>query len=88
MLVIGGPNTVTGAVVGAFMVTAAFEGLRSVEARLNEAGLFADQVVGLTEIVLALAMIAVLILRPGGLFPTREIGALMMRRRDKEKDSR
>jgi branched-chain amino acid transport system permease protein len=88
MLVIGGPNTVTGAVVGAFMVTAAFEGLRSVEARLNEAGLFADQVVGLTEIVLALAMIAVLILRPGGLFPTREIGALMMRRRAKEKDSR
>jgi branched-chain amino acid transport system permease protein len=88
MLVIGGPNTVTGAVVGAFMVTAAFEGLRSVEARLNEAGLFADQVVGLTEIVLALAMIAVLILRPGGLFPTREIGALVMRRRAKEKDSR
>jgi branched-chain amino acid transport system permease protein len=85
MLVIGGPNTVTGAVVGAFVVTAAFEGLRSVEARLNEAGLFADQVVGLTEIVLALAMIAVLILRPGGLFPTREIGALIMRRRN-EKD--
>ena len=88
MLVIGGPNTVTGAVVGAFMVTAAFEGLRSVEARLNEAGLFADQVVGLTELVLALAMIAVLILRPGGLFPTREIGALIMRRRPKEKDDR
>jgi branched-chain amino acid transport system permease protein len=88
MLVIGGPNTVTGGVVGAFIVTAAFEGLRSVEARLNEAGLFADQVVGLTEIVLALAMIAVLILRPGGLFPTREIGALIMRRRPKEKDYR
>ena len=26
-------------------------------------------------------MIAVLVLRPGGLFPTREIGALIMRRR-------
>jgi branched-chain amino acid transport system permease protein len=86
MLVIGGPNTVTGAVVGAFIVTAAFEGLRAVEARLNEAGLFADQVVGLTEIVLALAMIAVLVLRPGGLFPTREIGALIMRRRERWKD--
>jgi branched-chain amino acid transport system permease protein len=88
MLVIGGPNTVTGAVVGAFIVTAAFEGLRSVEAHLNEAGLFADQVVGLTEIVLALAMIAVLVLRPGGLFPTREIGTLVMRRRGKEEEPR
>jgi branched-chain amino acid transport system permease protein len=86
MLVIGGPNTVTGAVAGTFIVTAAFEGLRSVEARLNAAGLFADQVVGLTEIVLALAMIAVLVLRPGGLFPTRELGTLMTRRRSKERD--
>jgi branched-chain amino acid transport system permease protein len=86
MLVIGGPNTVTGAVVGAFIVTAAFEALRSVEARLNEAGLFSDQVVGLTEVVLALAMIAVLVLRPGGLFPTREIGTLIAHWRSKEKD--
>jgi branched-chain amino acid transport system permease protein len=86
MLVIGGPNTVTGAVVGTFLVTIAFEGLRSIEARLNEAGLFSDQVVGLTEIVLALAMIAVLIVRPGGLFPTREIGALILRGRAKQKD--
>jgi branched-chain amino acid transport system permease protein len=86
MLVIGGPNTVTGAVVGAFIVTAAFEGLRTIESRLNEAGLFADQVVGLTEIVLALAMIAVLVLRPGGLFPTREIGTLLARRLSRNKE--
>lgn len=86
MLVIGGASTVTGAVAGAFVVTAAFEGLRSVEARLNASGLFSDQVIGLTEIVLAIAMIAVLVLRPGGLFPTREIGALIVRRRTKQKD--
>ena len=29
---------------------------------------------GLTELTLAIAMILVLVLRPGGLFPTREIG--------------
>jgi len=86
MLVIGGPSTVTGAVVGTFLVTIAFESLRAIEARLNEAGLFSDQVVGLTEIVLALAMIAVLVLRPGGLFPTREIGTLIKQRRVKPKD--
>lgn len=74
MLVIGGPNTVTGAVFGAFMVTFAFEGLRAVEAALNRSALFAEPVVGLTEFALAIAMITVLSLRPGGLFPTREIG--------------
>ena len=74
MLVIGGPNTVTGAVFGVFVVTFSFEGLRSVESALNRSQLFTDPVVGLTEFVLAIAMIAVLSFRPGGLFPTREIG--------------
>jgi branched-chain amino acid transport system permease protein len=79
MLVIGGANTVTGAVIGTFLVTGAYEGLRAFEGVINESKVFAEQVVGVTEIVLALAMIAVLILRPGGLFPTREIGAALQR---------
>ena len=83
MLVIGGANTVTGAVIGTFLVTVAYEGLRGIEGALNEAKVMADPVIGLTEIVLALAMIGVLILRPGGLFPTREIGALLSRRATK-----
>lgn len=81
MLVIGGTNTVTGAVVGAFIVTAAYESLRGLEALLNEAQIGGEPVIGLTEIVLAIAMIAVLALRPGGLFPAREIGALLARGR-------
>jgi branched-chain amino acid transport system permease protein len=81
MLVIGGTGTVSGAVFGCFAVTFAFEGLRSIEGALNRAQLFSEQVVGLTEIVLALAMIGILILRPGGLFATAEIGALLSRRR-------
>lgn len=80
MLVIGGANTVTGAVIGTFIVTLAYESLRGLEGVLNEAKVMADQVVGLTEIVLALAMIGVLVLKPGGLFPTREIGAILIRR--------
>lgn len=79
MLVIGGATTVTGAVVGTFIVTVAYEALRGLEGVLNEAKLMDDPVIGLTEIVLAMAMIAVLVLRPGGLFPTREIGALIAR---------
>jgi branched-chain amino acid transport system permease protein len=85
MLVIGGANTVTGAVIGTFIVTIAYEGLRGLEGFLNEAKVTAEPVIGLTEIVLALAMIAVLILRPGGLFPTREIGTLLRRRMETRK---
>jgi branched-chain amino acid transport system permease protein len=81
MLVIGGTSTVSGAVFGCFVVTFAFEGLRSVESALNRAQLFAEQVVGLTEVALALAMIGILILRPGGLFATAEIGAARLFRR-------
>ncbi len=88
MLVIGGANTVTGAVVGTFIVTIAYEGLRGLEGALNEAKVTAEPVIGLTEIVLALAMIAVLVLKPGGLFPTREIGALLMRRKAKMETTR
>lgn len=87
MLVIGGPNTVTGAVLGTLIVTTVYESLRTVEGALNESGIFSGQVIGLTEIVLALAMIAVLALRPGGLFPTREIGTLLLRRRQNVPDA-
>jgi len=80
MLVIGGMNTVSGAVIGTFLIALLFEGLRALETALNASGAFADQVVGVTEIVLALAMMAVMFLRPGGLFAATEIGPLILRR--------
>jgi branched-chain amino acid transport system permease protein len=86
MLVIGGANTVTGAVFGAIIVTVAFESLRARESGINQAQIFSEQVVGLTEIVLALAMIAMLSLRPGGLFATHEIGTLLNRLVRKKED--
>lgn len=84
MLVIGGANTVTGAVAGTILVTFAYEGLRGTEGALNATALGAGQIVGLTEIVLALAMIAVMIVKPGGLFPNREIGHILTRARRKK----
>lgn len=81
MLVIGGASTVSGAVLGTFIVSFAFEGLRAIEGGLNRAQIFADQIVGLTEVALACAMILVLVLRPGGLIATTEIGALRPFRR-------
>ena len=83
MLVIGGTATVSGAVFGAFLVTAAFESLRAFEGFMNRAEIFKEQIVGLTEIALACAMIGLLIVRPGGLFATAEVGALLARRRNR-----
>ena len=76
MLVIGGAATVSGAVFGTFAVTAAFELLRSLENTINAAQFLNRPVVGLTEIVLACAMIGTLILKPGGIIEIREIGEL------------
>ncbi len=87
MLVIGGPGTVTGAVVGSYLVTLAFESLRALEAYLNRAHIFAEQVVGLTEVVLALAMIGILVLRPGGLVASREVGTWLLRRISRKGDA-
>ena len=84
MLVIGGANTVTGAVAGTILITFAYEGLRGTEGALNAGATGAGQVVGLTEIVLALAMIAVMIVKPGGLFPNREIGHILTRARRRQ----
>ena len=84
MLVIGGANTVTGAVAGTVLITVAYESLRGTEAALNASSFGAGQVIGLTEIVLALAMIVVMILKPGGIFPNREIGHILSRMRSKK----
>ncbi len=73
MLIVGGPRTVSGAVVGTVLVTGAFQGLRTIENQINIEHLVPFQVVGLTEIILAVVLIVVLALRPGGLIEEREI---------------
>jgi branched-chain amino acid transport system permease protein len=75
MLIIGGSLTVSGAVVGTFAVTIAYELLRYTESTINIAQVFSKPLVGLTEVVLACAMIVVLIVRPAGIMGAREIGA-------------
>jgi len=73
MLVIGGPGSVSGAVLGTVLVTLAFEGFRALEGQLNIHQVFGGQVFGLTEFLLALAMIAILIFRPTGVMRGREL---------------
>jgi branched-chain amino acid transport system permease protein len=73
MLIVGGPRTVSGAIVGTLLVTAVFEALRAVENTISLERLVPFEVVGLTGIALAIFLILILALRPGGLLEEREI---------------
>jgi branched-chain amino acid transport system permease protein len=81
MLIIGGANSVSGATIGTIAVALTSEWLRQIEnwtntQRTNETffgNLIPFQLVGFTEIVVAVAMILVLTIRPAGLTGGREI---------------
>jgi len=80
MLIIGGQGSVAGAVVGTVVVSGVAEGLRSLEYTLNiqrqsvplVAQLFPQQVVGITDFALALALLLILYRRPAGIMQGRE----------------
>lgn len=81
MLIIGGAGSVSGAAIGAIAVALTSEWLRQIENWVNIqrstettiGNLIPFQLVGFTEIIVAVAMILVLIVRPAGLTGGREI---------------
>ncbi len=81
MLVIGGSGSVSGATIGAIAVALSSEGMRQIENWWNlnrqtgtRVGEFLPfQLIGFTEIVIAISMILVLILRPTGIMAGREL---------------
>jgi branched-chain amino acid transport system permease protein len=73
MLVIGGPYSVSGAVIGTLVVTAAREGLRAVENYINILQIFPEGFFGFTEVVLAIVLILILIYRPSGILGNQEL---------------
>ena len=73
MLVIGGPYSVSGAVVGTLVVTAAREVLRGIENYVNILNLFPQGFFGFTEVVLAIVLILILVYRPTGILGSREL---------------
>ena len=80
MVVLGGMGSITGAVVGAAILTLAPEYLRDVEDGMD-LGLFSfGALFGLSQIILAVAFILVMIFRPQGLFGDREIGLGLLAR--------
>ena len=71
MLVVGGLGSVSGAVIGAFVVTAVFEIMRRIEDRID--------VPGITQIVVALVILLVLYRRPNGLMGLSEADDVLSR---------
>jgi len=73
MLVIGGPGGVSGAVIGTVVVTLVREGLRASVNGVNIAQVLPNALVWFTEVFLAIGLILILILRPGGIMGGREL---------------
>jgi branched-chain amino acid transport system permease protein len=73
MLVIGGPYSVSGAVIGTLVVTAVRELLRAIENYVNILQIFPQGFFGFTEVVLAVVLIVILIYRPSGILGSREL---------------
>ena len=72
MAIIGGVNSITGALVGASLVTALNEVLRRVEEGVDVAGLHIKTATGMSAAVLGIALILTLRLRPAGLLSSYE----------------
>lgn len=73
MLIIGGRNSLWGAVIGSVLVSTLAELFRRLEAGTQLAGVHLSIPVGSTELLIALSMLVVLILRPDGLTGGKEV---------------
>lgn len=80
MLVIGGSRSMSGAVVGALVLSAVSELLRRVGAGITVGPVTIPRFAELTPVLLALFMLLVLILRPAGLTGGRELRLPRFRR--------
>jgi branched-chain amino acid transport system permease protein len=87
MLVIGGPYSVSGAVVGTLVVTTAREVLRAIENYINILQVFPEGFFGFTEVVLAIVLILILVFRPTGIMGSREFLWPLFRRKPRTSET-
>ena len=80
MIVLGGMGSITGAVVGAVVMTILPEYLRPIDEGFTLGGFASPPLYGLSQILIALGFILVMIFRPQGLFGDREIGLGLLAR--------
>lgn len=88
MVVLGGMGSITGAVVGAAIMTALPEYLRGLDEGFVFGNIDTGPLYGLSNIVLAVGFILVMIFRPSGLFGDRELGLGLLARRSRTNAAR
>ena len=88
MVVLGGMGSITGALLGAAIMTVLPEYLRSVDEGFAFGGVQTGPLYGLSQIVLAVGFILVMIFRPSGLFGDRELGLGILSRRRRNDEGR
>jgi branched-chain amino acid transport system permease protein len=73
MLVIGGLGSVSGSVIGVFMITVFSELLRNAERGFDLGALHVPPIYGASQILMAVLFVLVIVYRPAGLLGGREI---------------
>lgn len=84
MVVLGGMGSISGAVVGAIIMTLTPEILRPIEGGFTLGPLQFGTLYGISNIIVAIAFILIMIFRPQGLFGDRELGLSLLGRRSPE----
>jgi branched-chain amino acid transport system permease protein len=80
MLIVGGRNSLWGAVTGSMLISFLSEVFRRIESGTSVAGVHIKIPSGSTELLIALTMLVVLILRPDGLTGGKEVTVASLRR--------
>ncbi|MQB08018.1 ATP-binding cassette domain-containing protein [Agrobacterium tumefaciens] len=73
MLVVGGKRSISGAVIGTFIITALVEIVKPVESGLTISNLRLPPIWGLTQILLSLMILLVMYKAPAGIMGSREL---------------
>lgn len=79
MLILGGMRTVTGAVLGTFLISFGLEWVRWLETGPVVMGLDLPEALGLSGIALGTVIVLTMALRPGGIMGDREIEDLILK---------
>jgi len=73
MLVVGGKRSISGAVIGTFIITALVEIVKPIESGAGIAGIHLPPIWGLTQILLSLMILLVMYKAPSGIMASREL---------------
>jgi branched-chain amino acid transport system permease protein len=87
MVVLGGMGSISGAVVGAIIMTLAPELMRPLETGFTIGPFEVGSAYGISNIILAVAFILIMIFRPQGLFGERELGLALFAPRNPQRET-